>query len=452
MKILKYISNSLFLVLMVFASCQAQETVDGVVAIVGDKMVLKSEIESQYVQYLNEGNLPNPKVKCQIVNELLTSKLLLIQAELDSIVISEEEIDGQLDRRIEYFKQLFGSLEKMEDFYGKSALEIKDDFREPIKEQILAQRMQAQIASDIKVTPAEVKTYFEQIPKDSLPYLDTEIEVGQIVIFPEITEFQKQYTIEKLNKLKTRIVEKGESFEVLARLYSEDPGSQPKGGYLGWFQRGDMVSEFEAVVFKLKIGEVSKVFKTQFGYHVAQLIARRGNRAEVRHILIRVPEGNKQLQEAESKLDSIRQNILEEKTTFIESVIRFTEDKQSKNNAGLLRNPYTGTNFFTFRQIEEFDKNIFYYIEKLEPGEFTNPKPYISPEGRKGYRIFYLKSKTKPHLANLNEDYDKIQAAALSAKKSKIMGEWFENNRKKTFFKISPEYQTCKNLQSWINQ
>lgn len=447
----RLIAIACFLVFAGSAYAQVDNSVDKIVAVVGDKIVLKSEVENGYLQFIQEGGIDQGiKTKCTILENLMTNKLLITQAELDSVEVADEEIEGQLDRRIQYFTQMLGGqVEKLEEFYGKSVLELKEEFREPVKEQLLAQKMRSQITEDVKLTPKEVKDYFSKIPKDSLPYFETEIQAGQVVIFPQTTAAIRKYTIGKLDELRQRVVEQGESFSTLAILYSEDPGSQKQGGDLGWFKRGEMVSEFEANAFKLDPAEVSEVFETPFGFHIIQMIEKRGSRINVRHILVRPPVSDDQLLETRGKLDSIKSTILNGDMTFTQAVKKFSEDDDTKNNAGLFRNGNTGDNVFTISDLGQMPQNIYYYIKDLKPGEISAPIAYLSNDGKKGYRIIYLKSQSDPHIASLETDYEKIQAAAISTKKAKVITDWFDEHRTKTYIRLSDDYGSCPELDAW---
>ncbi len=430
----------------VFAQPAKSQMVDGIVAVVGDKIILKSEVEAEYANYLSqEGNKPDPQVKCRILDQQLTGKLMLRQAELDSIEVSDEEIDQQLDRRIRYFISMIGGAEKLEEFYGKSIPEIKDEFRSNIKEQVLTQKMQEEITAKVTISPSEVKAYFKRIPDDSIPYFPAEVEIGQIILYPEVDEGTREFTIDKLNSIRDRVL-KGEQFSTLAVLYSQDPGSGPQGGELGFFGRGEMVSEFEAIAFKLKPGEVSPVIKTKFGYHIMQLIERRGDRVNCRHILIKPPVSSSELERARVRLDTIRQQLSAGEMTFIEGVRKYSQDDESKQNGGMLMNPNTGGNGYT---IEQLTPDIYFQIEKMEPGQYSAPSVYASADGSRGWRIFYLKVRTTPHKASLDTDYDKIQTAALNLKKMEKLQEWFMKTKGKTFVKIEDEAGDCPELARW---
>lgn len=430
----------------VFAQPTKGKMVDGVIAIVGDKIILKSEVEAEYANYLQqEGNEPDLLAKCRVVDQLLTSKLMLRQAELDSLEVSDEEIDQQLDRRVRYFISMIGGAEKLEEFYGKSIPEIKDEFRVNIREQILTQKMQEKITSKVSISPADVKEYFKRIPEDSIPYFPAEVEIGQIVVFPELDESTREFTIDKLNSIRDRVL-KGEKFTTMAVLYSQDPGSGPQGGELGFFGRGEMVGEFEAVAFKLKPGEISPVIKTKYGYHILQLIERRGDRVNCRHILIKPPVSSSELERSRVRLDTLRQQLSMGTTPFIEAVRKYSQDEESKQNGGMLMNPATGGNAYT---IEQLTPDIYFQIEKLKVGEYSSPSVFASQDGNRGWRIFYLKSQTTPHKASLDTDYDKIQTAAMNLKKMEKLQEWFMKTKEKTFIKIEAEYGDCPDLARW---
>jgi peptidyl-prolyl cis-trans isomerase SurA len=447
MRLKKPIFVMLLLLAAVLVKAQPSKSsmVDGLVAVVGDKIILKSDVESEYANWIAQGNDPDPDMKCIIIDQLLTNKLMLRQAELDSLEVSDEEIEGQIDRRMRYFISMIGSREKLEEFYGKSILEIKEEFRPQIKEMVLAQKMQEQITQNVTISPREVQAYFAKVPADSIPYFDAEIEIGQIVLFPEIGPVQKEFTIEKLGDIRSRIL-KGENFTTLALLYSEDPGSAKEGGSLGFFGRGEMVPEFEAVAFKLKPGEISSVIRTKFGYHILQLVERRGDRVHCRHILIKPPVGNRELDGARIRVDSIRKEITAGNLDFTAAVRKHSEDEESKQNGGMLMEANSGSSTFTINQLTP---DVYFAIDKLKPGEMSDPQPYSAPDGSRGFRVFYLKSRTSPHQANLDTDYARIQNAALSMKRIETVQAWFMKTKVKTYINIDQEYLSCGNLSRW---
>ena len=430
------------LLALFYGAAQAQPiNVDGVAAIVGDKMVLRSELEQEYLQYLSGGKPENFTVRCEILNQIITSKLLLRQAELDSLVVKDDEIERQLGNRMNYFMQMAGGQEKLEEFYGKTVLEIKEEFREPIKEQLLTDKMREKITATIGITPAETRAFFESIPADSLTYYDAELEVGVISILPEVSQAQKQYALDKIDGIRKRVIN-GENFETLAASYSEDPGSAREGGDLGTFGRGMMVPEFEASAFKLKNNEISQVIKTKFGYHILQTIERKGDRVHARHILIRLPASSAQLEKAHQKADSIRNLLATSGIAFEKAVKDYSAEDEIKSNGGMLYNGKNGTNRFTAGELGETSQEAFFYVDKLKIGEFS-PASLFSSEDGKGYRIYYLKNRTTPHQANLKNDYNRIQTIATERKKTAELTKWFEKHKKETFIKISPMFESC---------
>jgi len=411
-------------------------------AVVADKIILKSEIEAEYSNWLEQDNLPDPQMKCVILEQLINNKLLLRQAEVDSIVVGDEEVAEQLERRVRYFSSMVGGREKLEEFYGKTLAEIREEFRPQIKEQILVQRMQDKLSGDVSISPQEVRQYFESVPRDSIPYLDAELEIGQIVAFPEVGALQKELTLDKINGIRERLL-KGERFATLAALYSEDPGSKQEGGSLGFFGRGEMVPEFEAAAFRLKQGEISQVVKTKFGYHIIELVERRGERLMCRHILIKIPTGSREMEEARKRLDSLRIRISSENIAFGDAVRLYSQDDETRSSGGMLMNDENASSRFT---PEKLSPDIYFAIEKLKPGEYSEPQPFASKDGRQGFRILFLKARSEAHLTNMKQDYPRIQATALGMKKLRKMEAWYASARQRTFVRVHPSYRDCENL------
>ena len=444
-----------FLLLLVFLvrlpASQAQlagdSIIDGVVAVVGSKMILKSDVEKQYLEYRMQGNIQgtSTSMKCLILENILFQKLLLNQADLDSVVVTDAMVENELDSRMRYFISQVGSPEKLEDYFQKTIVEIKNDMRDVIRENLLIREVQGKITKDITITPSEVKAYFRKLPKDSIPEISSEMEIGMIVKQPVISEAEKQEVREKLVSLKER-VKKGDDFSTLAILYSEDPGSSKKGGELGMFKRGEMRPEFEAAAFKLKPGETSDIVETEDGYHIIQMIERRGEYVNVRHILLQPKVSPENLNKSKIFLDSISDLILQKKMTFAEAVARFSDDP-SKNNGGLMINSITGESKF---EVSQLDPKIFFIIDKLKVGEISSPVIFKTDRGKEEYRVYFLKERTIPHKANLENDYAKIQAMALDKKSAGIMEAWTADKAAKTYIRIIDPYNKCKFQQNWI--
>ncbi len=428
----------------------AQPIVDKVVATVGDKVILKSDIEVQYQQYVAEGQATDG-LRCQLLDQMLAQKLLLTQAEIDSVVVSEDEVEIELDKRIRHFVNMIGSEQKLEEFYQKSVLEIKEEFREDIHDQLLAQRMQGQITNEVKITPSEVKEFYESIPKDSLPKYNAEVEVGHVVIYAKPSQAQKRAALQELREIRQSILD-GSEFKLKAILYSDDPGSASKGGELPEFTRDDpFAPEFIAVSFRLKEGEISQPFETEFGYHIVQLMERKGERVKVRHILI-IPEitGN-DLKRARAKTDSIYNLIQTNQITFGQAVDRFSEDENTNKYGGMLTNPNTGETYFELDELGAIDQSIPFVIDTMEAGQVSKAVMYTDRRGNRAYRLVYLKSVTEPHVANLDQDYARITGVALSQKKQRTMQEWLADRIKRTYISIDDSFVQCPEVDPWLS-
>lgn len=428
-------------------SAQTGKMVDKVIGIVDDKIILHSDIENQ-MELL--GIKPEEKdlARCDFFDQMLVNRLLVAQAIHDSIPVGEDEVEEELSRKINYYINMAGSQEAFEAYYQKSVDQLKDEFREDIRDQLLAQRMRQEIVGDIQITPSEVRDFFNSIPKDSLPYINTEYEVSQIVVKAQISEEQKQYAYNKLKGLRDRIIG-GEDFSTMAILYSEDPGSAENGGELGMAPRGSFVKEFEAVAYKLKKDEISEIVETEYGFHIQQLIERRGDYINVRHILIQPKSLSADLLRSKQILDSVRTKILSDTTkkyTFLTAVNSVSEDDYTKNAGGRMINPQTGG---TLIEAGEMDPNVLFVIDTMKVG--TISMPILFEEGStKAYRILRLDSKTPPHIGSLEEDYDKFLNAAKANKQNEVINEWIKKNARKSYILITPEYQNCTNLQTWI--
>lgn len=430
------------------ADAQNQQSIDRVIAVVGGSITLQSELETQYLQMLASGYEPNDDSRCILYEELLYGNLLLHRSKVDSLNVTDGEVEDELERRLAYFISQLGSEQKLEEYYEKSILEIKDEFRELIKEQLLTQRMQAQITGDIKVTPAETRAYFNKIPVDSLPFINSELEIGRIMRRPAITKEQRASAREKAEELRQRIRD-GESFRALAILYSEDPGSSKSGGDLGFFKRGMMVPEFDAVAFRLKEDSLSEVFETSFGFHFMEMLERRGEQINVRHILIRAKTSAEDLETARLFLDSIHGLIIDKKMTFAEAAEQFSDDEESNMNGGMMFNPMTGAAVFDAEQLGSIDQKLFLTVENMKPGDVSKAVKTQSPDGKEAYNLFFLKSQSEPHVANMKDDYQRIQQAALAEKKNKAIEKWINDKAAKTYIRIDEAYKDCPFAHRW---
>jgi len=368
--------------------------------------------------------------------------LLVAKAEIDSIIVTDEEVESNLDERMRrILAQIGGDESEVETYYGKSLDQIQSEIRESVKEQLIVQRMQGEITSDIKVTPAEVRTFFKNIPNDSLPYFSAEVAIGQIVKFPTVGKNQKQNVRAKLIDLRERI-EKGESFEELAKKYSEGP-SASQGGNLGYQKRGDLVPEYEATALQLKPGELSNPVESAFGFHLIQLIDRRGNEYNSRHILVRAESSENDVEEAKAYLDSLRTLILNDSISFEKAAKEYSDDQATATSGGFLM----GSTGAAYVPTNELDFETFLTIDTMKIGGITKPLNYRMEDGQTAARIILFKDKIRPHQANLIEDYQKIAAAATAQKKNNILSTWFDKAQAEVYIQIDPEYNTCQILQ-----
>lgn len=425
---------------------QGQQLLDGIVVKVDNQIVLRSDVENIYAQEVAraEGKALPPDLKCKILQSLVINKLMLAKAETDSVTVTDAQVNNELDRRMAYFVQQIGSEKKLEELYNKPVRTLKEDLRPQVRDQLTQQKMQEQITGKLSVTPREVSAYFNRVPKDSLPYFSTEVEVGQIVLPAQVSPKAKQETITKLNELRARVLG-GESFEELAKQFSEDPGSGKQGGYLGFFKKGELVPEYTAAALRLEPGQLSPVVESQFGFHLIQLIERKGDSFSSRHILLKAPTGAADANVAAQKLNQLRRQILKDSVSFAKAAKDNSTDKESAGNGGLLRNRQDGGSRLP---LDKLDPAIFFTIDTMKVGRITPPLPYRSDDGKDGMRILWLKSNTPPHQANLKEDYQKIASAALNEKRNKALDEWFLRNRGSVYLEVAPEYAQCKVLES----
>jgi peptidyl-prolyl cis-trans isomerase SurA len=437
----------IFLGTTVFAQPNKNITIiDKVIAVVGNEIVLKSDIDVQKSQILANGGKVDGD--CSVLEDLLYEKLLLNQAKLDSIEISESQIQSQLDRRISVFVQQIGSVEKLEEYYGKSIGEIKDDFHDVLKDQMLVQQMQSKVAEDVKVTPSDVNAYYQNIPKDSLPFINASVQLAQIVVYPEESDEEVKRISDRLKDF-TKQVKEGKDFATLAVLYSDDPGSAVKGGELGMQPRGTFVPEFDAVAFGLTKGEVSGIIKTQFGYHIMQLIERRGEQYNARHILLKPKIGTLEIKMAQNKLDSIRNLISIDSITFEQAALKFSQDDETKNQNGNMLDPQSGTSLI---EMSVLDPQIFIVIDSMNVSEVSRPAFMQTPDGKKAYRIIKLKTRTEPHKANLKDDYQAMQESATQKLNIEATKVWVKGKIGNNYVRIDDNYSTCNFNFPWVKQ
>lgn len=425
--------------------------IDKVIAKVGSELVLLSELEEQraYIES-QQGGLP-PDAKCNILSQILSQKLLLNQSKLDSIEVGEDEVETQMNARFDQILQYMGGdIAQFEAFYGQSIPQAKESMRVEMKNQLLTDRMRSQVLNSVNSTPSDVKEFFARIPVDSLPYFNSEVEIREIVIAPKVNEEEDRKAKELLESIRVRIMEGGEDFADLARKFSDDPGSGRQGGNLGMTKRGSFVPEFEAAAYNLEENEIAKVIKSEFGYHLIQLLERRGNSINTRHILIKPEITQADLDLTVQLLDSVRLLVAGDSMTYSRAVKQFSSDKvQSYNNDGLLVNPQSGNAIF---EIGDLEPDIYFTIDTMEVGDISSPIEYLDPRGEKLFKIILLQSRTDPHKASLSLDYAKIQKAAINEKKSLYIADWIDGKIGATFIDVDKEYRDCGPLQKWLKE
>jgi peptidyl-prolyl cis-trans isomerase SurA len=432
----------------VLSTASGQKTIlDKVVATVGGEYVLFSEVEEQFA--LLQSQTPNApaSARCSVLEQLLAGKLLLNQAKLDSIAVADEEVEDQLNARIDrILSYMNGDVSQFEDYYGQSIGEVKDQFREDLRNQLLVERMRAQVLDEVTVTPSEVRTFFSQVPNDSLPYFSSEVEIGEVVYRPQVNPEERQKSIARLEDIRTRILNGEVTFEEMASKFSDD-GSARIGGDLGWAKRGKFVPEFEAAAFSLEPGEISPVVETEFGFHLIKLLERRGNSINVKHILVRPAITETDLEKAAMHLDSVRQLIRSDSINFSQAVKRFGyKEVQSYNNDGRMMNQGTGNTFF---EIGDLEPDVYFAIDTMTVGSVSAPMEFKDPGGETYYRIIQLQSRTAPHRASLQLDYSRIRDAAKQSKQNEYLNSWLEEKIESTYIYIDPMYDGCENLDLW---
>lgn len=425
------------------------QIVDKVIGTVGGEYILLSDVLEQKARLeAQQGTLPE-NIDCILVEGEISRKLLINQAKLDSILVTEDEIQTQINARIDQtLAYMNGDEQQFEDYYGKSVSEFKTLLRDDIEAQLLAERMRGQIAMDIKVTPSEVNAFFQNIPSDSLPFFNSEVEIGEIVVKPTVNMEERKKAQDRARGLLEQLRE-GADFADLAKKNSMD-GSARIGGDLGWTKRGSFVPEFEASAYNLEEMEISDLVESEFGFHIIQLLERRGNSIHTRHILIQPSITDADLDKTKNELLEVRDLVNNDSISFSYAVKKYGSDKeQSYNNDGRLMNPQTQNTFF---QMNELDPDVFFTIDTMKVGEISNPFQINNMRGEPQYKIIQLQSRTAPHTANLLEDYSKIQAAASDQKKNEFIAEWVDQTIKNTFIEIKSDFETCPEVQKWISK
>lgn len=442
----------LLISVIISAATYAQDNIiDQVVWVVGDEAILKSEVEEERLNALMEHRDLDGDPYCVIPEQLAIQKLFLNQAEIDSIEVTESEVIARLDAQLNFMIQQIGSEEKVEEYFNKTMTQIREKLRQNIHDGLTAQRMQQEIVGEIKVTPAEVRNFFNQLPYDSIPYIPTNVEVQIITREPKVPQKEVDAVKAQLREFTDRINSGETSFSTLALLYSEDPGSRMRGGELGFMGRGQLLPEFANVAFNLQDpNKVSKIVETEYGFHIIQLIEKRGDRINCRHILLRPHIPSEAIDSAMLTLDSIADNIRNAKYTFEQAALYLSDDKDTRLNNGLMPNPYDNTSKFEMQQLPQ---EIARVVDALKVGEISDPFTMVTDNGMEVCAIVKLKTKSEGHKATISEDYQRLKDLVTQQMGEEKLKEWIKEKLKTTYVRIDPAWRNCDfKYAGWIKE
>ena len=447
--------TTVFLVTTVVAQTTRKVMADKIVGNVGDKIILRSDVYNDIDDRRRRGESVPENADCFVMEQKLILKALVLQAEKDSVQIGDDEVEALLDNQIRGFIRAYGTKQALEDIAGRTVYQIKEDSRQLFKEMKLAERMQYKIVENVRITPQEVKEYFLKKDQNNLPFYESQLVIGEIVVNPKTSHELEVLCHDEVSDFKKQAESGTQKFEILARLYSEDVESKDKGGYLSinrteknWSSSFLKDQAFVNNAFRLKEGQISPVFKTKAGYHLIQMVSRDGDDAVIRHILRTPKITDAEVNEAVNKLDSAWAKLIAGTTTFGEAVARYSEDEITKYNGGYLQNP-DGT---AFMEITQLDKQLIELLAKtnIKAGEFTKPTAFTNENGKRAVRIVYLKTRTAPHRENIKDDYDQLAREALEIKKQKAMEKWFATRLPKYYIMIDQDFKNCSTLKDWI--
>lgn len=441
------VSSVLGLVITTGSFAQTKKVIaDKIIGKVGDRIILKSDVANAISDIERQGGELPPNPDCIVFESELIKKALVLQAEKDSLVVEDEEIESMIDNQIRGFVQMYGGIQALEEISGRTIYQLKEDFKVPFKEREMANKMRGKILESVKISPVEVKAFWESIPKDSLPYYESELEVGQIVVYPKANRDIESYAAKQLNDIKKQIESGTRRFDQMARLYSEDPGSKNSGGQYT-INRNDKFWDpvFLNTAFKLREGQISNVVKSKFGLHIIQCVSRSGDDAVVRHILMVPAVTDDEINEAKDRLDSVRAKMIAGTLTFGEAVAKYS-DEEDKFSGGWVMAKDGGT----LITIDQLDKDFIPMLKDLKAGQYSQPTPFVTEQGKKGVRLLYLRTRTEPHIENFKDDYNKIATRALEEKKQNILERWFDEKIQNYYIFVSPEYHNCAEVKAWV--
>ncbi|MBK7375821.1 MAG: peptidylprolyl isomerase [Chitinophagaceae bacterium] len=420
---------------------------DKILAVVGDKVVLKSDIDNSIIDMQRQGVEVPENARCQVLEQAMGIKALVLQAEKDSLPVTDEDVETIIDNRIRSFIAQFGSKDELEKIAGKTIYQLKEDFKEPIRDQELAKAMRSKVVENVRITPNEVNAYFSKIPTDSLPYYESELEISQIVAYPKAHRDAEEYCVQQLKEYKEQIETGRKTFESVASLYTQDPGSKETGGY---YEVNRYSKELDPIwlgkAFTLKEGQVSNPFKTRFGYHLMQLVSRNGDDAAVRHILLIPQVTSVEIRAELERLDSVRAKLIAGTMDFGEAVNKYSNDDEHKFTGGQLLGR-DGSGYLT---IDQLDKDMVLMLKNLKVGQYSQPTEFTDERGRKGVRIVYLKTRSEPHRENLKDDYNRIGQRALEEKKNMVLEQWFMKKVITYHIMVDDEFKSCPEMKKWL--
>ncbi len=425
---------------------QEKQVADKIVAVVGNEIILQSDLAKK-MQNFTTDTIPESTMRCRILSKSIEKKLLLSKARQDSVMVKSQRIENELNRRIQFFINKVGSKSKLEEYYDKSIPEIKEQMRQPTRELLLTEKMKNQILSDVEVTPKEVRQYFENLPKDSIPYFNTQVKLGHIVRKPKPTKKAKRESKQKLKQLRERIVEQGESFDNLAILYSDDESTATDGGDMGMRDKKTFNDKLAARAINLPSDTVSGIIKTEKGYHIVKLLDRKGDKLHLKHILQKPKITPQARSNAGKFLDSVRDLVRNDTLTFEEAAYEFSEDDKTKRNGGLILNKKTGSNKLP---VEQLKSNMYFNIDTMKVGNISKPVPMDYKGNQDAYRILYLKERTEPHKGNLQQDYPRIRRMAEQQAKQKALDEWYQEYADQTYIRVKTSNMSCKALTPYL--
>jgi peptidyl-prolyl cis-trans isomerase SurA len=440
-----------FFLIATSAFAQQKVVADRIAGIVGDKIILKSDLALAMQDMVrNAGGADIKGIdECSVLDNMLIQKALVVQAEHDSLPVSDDDVEAEVDQKIRYYEQLYGGKDAFEQIAQRTVYQAKQDFMGPVREKRLADAMKQKVVEDVKITPSEVKEYFDKIPADKRIFYESQIQLSQIVLYPKASHDIEKLAQDELNEYKQEVESGQKKFEFLAQLYSDDPGTKDKGGEMQLNRNDGKIWDpvFFSTAFRLKEGQISSVIKSKYGYHIIQMVSRNGDDIVIREIL-RIPQITQpEVDIATAELDSIRKLLIAGTIPFGVAVGKYSDDEQAKATAGQVLN-HQGA---TFLEISDLDKDMVLLLKdaNLKPGEYSKPTVFTDDRGKKGVRIVYMVSKSEPHRENLRDDYNSIAQRALDEKRSAALEKWFLQKIPTMYVMIADEYRNCSSLTKW---